>query len=1154
MPAIQNLKNYTGDILIVDDSIVDLQLLTEMLKRQDFQVRPFENPQLAIESALSRPPYLILLEAGMPKMDGFEVCQLLKQDERTRDIPIIFVSARTEEDERIKCYKAGGVDFISKPFQETEVLARVRTHTKLHNMQLNLEKLVAKHGSGKPVFIESVFRDTTKLKEAEEKLRESEKRFSDVANNALDWIWEVDSKGKYTYVSPVVEKVLGYKPEEMLQKHFYDLLYPDDHKEKLKREAFEMFARKEPFREFINRNAHKNGKEVWLSTSGVPLLDKKGELVGYRGTDRDITERKEGEKKLKKSEEKYRTVLENIPDVIWTSDNKGNTVFISPKIKEIYGYSPEEIYEQGEKLWFERIHPDDVENVKHAFGSLFDTPNFRYDVEYRIRNKEEEWIWLNDRSISTYKKGGVSYADGILTDVTVRKKAEAFSKKNESRFNTIYENAPFLIDAFDENGKCLMWNKECEKLFGWTAEEIFSHEKPLMLLYPDPKVQSQVVETVTSKPEKVFREWKPKKKDGSELTCLWANFKLPDGLIINLGYDMTGQKQAEANLIKSKTRYRELVNNSLVGVFETTIKGEFKFANDALARMYDFDSPEQMITLGTLPRWVDLRQREQLLAELQEHGSVKNFEIKTVTHTGRFIHVLMSAKLNAGIISGMVMDISDRKHAEKKLRDSEREKDLVLDNTNEIIAYHSLGHMIQWANKAYLKESGLSLSELKEQTCYQLRGLDSPCKNCPVTKAIQTGEPQETELSPLNQEHRSFNQGYWLIRAAPVNDDFGKTIGAIEVAYDITERMQGQKALERSRASLAKAQEITHTGSWQLDVLKGELLWSDEIHRIFNVARDIPMTYNKFMRSIHPEDKTFVEESWMEAFKNEPHVIEYRIIAANRVKWVSEQIEVKFKKEGELLFAVGIIQDITERKESEEELREIKSELLHSTRNRTVVELTAALAHELNHPLGSILNNANAARRYLSKKKPDFDEIRAIIDDIISEDRRASDVMQRVRALMKHSQIELFPIKINIVIEDVLKLTQSDLIIKNVLVSKQLGNNLPTFEGDYVQLQQVFLNLIINAADAMHGSKMKKIQISTAKQDSKNIIVCVRDSGTGFDEKDKDKLFDPFFTTKKDGMGMGLSVVKTIVKAHGGDIWVENNEKRGASFFVRFQI
>jgi two-component system sensor kinase FixL len=219
-----------------------------------------------------------------------------------------------------------------------------------------------------------------------------------------------------------------------------------------------------------------------------------------------------------------------------------------------------------------------------------------------------------------------------------------------------------------------------------------------------------------------------------------------------------------------------------------------------------------------------------------------------------------------------------------------------------------------------------------------------------------------------------------------------------------------------------------------------------------------------------------------------------------------------------------------------------------------VVELTAALAHELNHPLGSILNNANAAKRYLAKKKPDLDEIRNIVDDIISEDRRASDVMQKVRALMRHSQIEFYPLKINTVIEEVLKLTHSDLIIKNILVSKRFEKNLPTFKGDRVQLQQVFLNLIINASDAMQKSKIRKIQISTAKQDSENIIVCVRDSGTGFDEEEKEKLFQPFFTTKKEGMGMGLSVVKTIVKSHGGDVWVENNEKSGASFFVRFQI
>ena len=162
--------------------------------------------------------------------------------------------------------------------------------------------------------------------------------------------------------------------------------------------------------------------------------------------------------------------------------------------------------------------------------------------------------------------------------------------------------------------------------------------------------------------------------------------------------------------------------------------------------------------------------------------------------------------------------------------------------------------------------------------------------------------------------------------------------------------------------------------------------------------------------------------------------------------------------------------------------------------------------------------------------------------------------MQKVRALMTHSQVEFSALNINMIIEDVLKLTQSDLIIKNILVSKQFEKNLPALKGDRIQLQQVFLNLIINATDSMHESKVRELLISTAKQDGGFVIVCVRDSGTGFDEKDKEELFVPFFTTKKEGMGMGLSVVKTIVKSHGGNVWVENNEKSGASFFVRFNI
>jgi len=220
--------------------------------------------------------------------------------------------------------------------------------------------------AGSPALLLHV-RDVTDRKRAEAALRESETRFRQVAENALEWIWEVDTEGLYTYASPTAETILGYKNEEIVgKKHFYDLFHPED-REQTKKTAFGVFAEKRPFREFVNRNVHKDGQTVWLSTSGVPILDEEGDLVGYRGADTDITDHKRAEEALRQSEKTFRDLFENSPDGIFIEDPDGNVLDVNPAACRLHGMDRETLI--GKNV-LELVPPHKREEVTRDFPKL----------------------------------------------------------------------------------------------------------------------------------------------------------------------------------------------------------------------------------------------------------------------------------------------------------------------------------------------------------------------------------------------------------------------------------------------------------------------------------------------------------------------------------------------------------------------------------------------------------------------------------------------------------------------------------------------------------------------------------------------------------------------------------------------------------------
>ncbi|HSF04691.1 MAG TPA: MASE1 domain-containing protein [Methylomirabilota bacterium] len=276
-------------------------------------------------------------------------------------------------------------------------------------------------------------------------------------------------------------------------------------------------------------------------------------------------------------------------------------------------------------------------------------------------------------------------------------------------------------------------------------------------------------------------------------------------------------------------------------------------------------------------------------------------------------------------------------------------------------------------------------------------------------------------------------------------------------------------------------------------------------------------------------------------------VLEYRQGGPGADPWFAMSVVPLDRPEGG---AVVSHTDVTERKRIELDAQRSRQELAHFTRVSTMGELTASLAHELNQPLTGILANAQAARRYLDASPPDLVEVQEILGDIIEDDKRAAEVIQRLRDFLRKGESQQIPLDLNAVIRDVAKLVSSDAVIRNVTLTLALDPDLPIVIGDRVQLQQVILNLLINGMEAMgeNGGEERPLVVRTECTEAKGAHVFVQDAGPGLRSGTQELIFEPFYTTKPAGMGMGLAIARSIIEAHEGAIWAVNNPTRGAAF------
>jgi PAS domain S-box-containing protein len=376
----------------------------------------------------------------------------------------------------------------------------------------------------------------------------------------------------------------------------------------------------------------------------------------------------------------------------------------------------------------------------------------------------------------------------------------------------------------------------------------------------------------------------------------------------------------------------------------------------------------------------------------------------------------------------------------------------------------------------------------------------------------------------------------------------------IAVVIQASRRRRAEQAVKESEARMTLAAESANLGLWYWDRSTREFWATSIFEKIMGYAPADNASFKQFLARVHPDDRPMTRDAFERTLESgEPLQVECRLISSDgAVRWILAAGRLALGLMGREARLVGIVADITQRKQAEAETADQRAQFAHLTRVAMLGELSGALAHELSQPLTAILSNAQAAERMLANEVPDMAEVRSTIADIVADDRRAGEVIRQLRSLFKKEEIRYEPSDLNAVVAETQKIVHSELIARHVRLVTRLSPGLAPVMGHRVQLQQVFLNLLINACDALLHNKPedRTLTISTGLDRNGGVRISFADNGPGIAAEMLDRLFEPFVTSKRRGLGLGLSVCQSIIRAHRGRLWASNNEDRGATFWI----
>lgn len=1015
-----------------------------------------------------------------------------------------------------------------------------RASAEIRRLNQELEDRVAERTADLEAVNQTLRKEIADRERAEETVRRSEEHLRLVIDTIPQQIWSGPPDGSLDFGNAQLRSYRGHTLEELQGNGWQRFIHPDD-LERVLRAWRESVANGTPYQQETRHRAA-NGQYRWFLVRGVLLKDSEGRMVRWYGTNTDIEDRKQAEDRL-------RLIVDTTPALLYSAHPDGNLDFFNKRWLDYLGIPLHDIIDWG---WTSAIHAADVDDLIRKWRASLATGQ-PYEAEARVQRADGEYRWMLHRKVPARDdQGNIVKWYGSSVDIEDRKRAEDVVRRSEEHLQLVIDTIPQQIMSGPNDGTLDFANAQWRSYTGLTQEELQGRGWLRIIHSDDREPLLKAVEESRAQGKPYEQEVRRRGADGQYRWFLARGVPLKDseGRIVRWygsNTDIQDRKEAE-------NRIRLVIDTAPAMLHSARPDGYVDFFNK---RWLEYVGASLQEISGW--RWTNVIHPddiEDILAKWRSSvatGRPFEAEARFRRADGEYrLMLLRKVPLcdEAGSIVkwyGSAIDIEDRKRAEDELR---RQKELfqkIFENIPVIIAFRGQDRGVEMVNPEFERAMGWTLKEIRGQNLdiYAVFFPDPDYRQM-VLGLVAASNGEWNDLKVSVKDGRVIDVATTFVRLSD-----GSTLG---IGRDVTERKRAEEALrasercqhkiakqlEAERARLIEAQAVAKVGSWETEWPNLEVSWSEQTHRIFETD---PSHFHPgrpdFVEFIHPEDRAKVDAAFQASLdKGGPSNVEYRIVMADgRVKVLEEQWRVFRDEQGRPIRLMGTCRDVTEYKRADEALLEAQENLARVTRVVAMGELAAAIAHEVNQPLTAIVTNGSFCLRRLEGTPPNLDELRAAIAEIVHDASRASAVISQIRGSLTKTASERLEININQIIQEVTNLLRSECSRNGVSLIIELGADLPQVLGDPVQLQQVLINLIMNAIEAMRTSisRTREIRIRSVNK-TDGVLVEVQDSGPGIGPEVAGHIFEPFFTTKAEGIGMGLSISHSIIESHGGHL------------------